>query len=334
MIVARPCQTAIPIQERSQIGEARRTAARVCAQAGLGEGDAGRVAILTTELATNVLIHGGGGTILVQSLGDQGSRVIEVLAVDSGPGMRDLDRCMADGFSTGGTQGTGLGATRRQADFFDAWSHPGAGTVIVARVGNGGYLDHFGAVCLPYPGEQVCGDGWLARASGDAFIVMVVDGLGHGPLAATASDTALEAFEEVHAHSPSAILTLAHARMAATRGGAVAVAACDLAAGTLRYAAVGNISGALVHEGSSRGLVTQNGTVGAQIRVLRELEYPCPQEALLILHSDGVATRWKLNDYPALSSRHPALIAAVLHRDFCRGRDDATVVVARVKEPR
>jgi hypothetical protein len=51
----------------------------------------------------------------------------------------------------------------------------------------------------------------------------------------------------------------------------------------------------------------------------------------LVLHSDGLGTRWNLNAYPGLSAHHPSLIAGVLYRDFKRGTDDVTVLVA--KEP-
>jgi hypothetical protein len=49
------------------------------------------------------------------------------------------------------------------------------------------------------------------------------------------------------------------------------------------------------------------------------------------MHSDGLTSRWKLADYLGLSHRVPALIAAILYRDFKRGRDDTTVLVARLK---
>ena len=47
------------------------------------------------------------------------------------------------------------------------------------------------------------------------------------------------------------------------------------------------------------------------------------------MHSDGLTTHWTLERLPGLAARHPSLIAGVLYRDFKRGRDDVTVVVAR-----
>jgi hypothetical protein len=57
--------------------------------------------------------------------------------------------------------------------------------------------------------------------------------------------------------------------------------------------------------------------------------YPWPAGALLVLASDGISTHWSLDAYPGLRHRDPVLVASVLYRDFVRGRDDATVVVAR-----
>ena len=78
-------------------------------------------------------------------------------------------------------------------------------------------------------------------------------------------------------------------------------------------------------------VVSQPGTAGHLARGIREYTYRWPSGALLVLHSDGVSTHHDLTRYPGLGQRHPALIAGVLLRDAGRGRDDATVVVARVR---
>jgi len=59
------------------------------------------------------------------------------------------------------------------------------------------------------------------------------------------------------------------------------------------------------------------------------MAFPWPAGALLIMHSDGLGTHWDLATYPGLAARHPGLIAAVLYRDYDRGRDDVSVVVIR-----
>jgi hypothetical protein len=77
-------------------------------------------------------------------------------------------------------------------------------------------------------------------------------------------------------------------------------------------------------------LVSHHGTLGAaQPLRAQQFTYECPAGALLIMHSDGLAARWNLSDYPGLQQRHPAVVAGVLYRDKVRVRDDATVLVAR-----
>jgi hypothetical protein len=97
----------------------------------------------------------------------------------------------------------------------------------------------------------------------------------------------------------------------------------------VRYAGVGNIATTLWAPGETRSLVSHNGIVGHEMRKVQVFEYPLPPQGMLVMHSDGVSTRWQLEKYPGLALRDPAVVAAVLYRDFCRGRDDATVVVAR-----
>ena len=70
-------------------------------------------------------------------------------------------------------------------------------------------------------------------------------------------------------------------------------------------------------------------SVGAEMRKVESFDYDCPEHALLVMHSDGLQSRWSLEAYPGLVHRHPATVAAILYRDFVRGRDDITVVVVR-----
>jgi len=129
---------------------------------------------------------------------------------------------------------------------------------------------------------------------------------------------------------PAAALEDAHLSARATRGAAAALAELAPGARTVRFAGVGNVTGALVASGASHSLVSINGTLGHGVVKPREFSYAAPPGALLILASDGLATRWSLEAYPGLGARHPALVAAVLYRDFWRRRDDVTVVAVRL----
>jgi hypothetical protein len=158
----------------------------------------------------------------------------------------------------------------------------------------------------------------------------MTDGSGHGPLAAIAADEAVKAFEANLSHDCIRVVEAIHAALAPTRGAAVAVARVDLAHRLIRFVGIGNIAGAVVSQGVLRRMVTHNGTAGHIAPRIREFTYPWNGSATIILHSDGLSSKWDLDAYPGLATSHPSLIAGVLFRDFRRERDDAAVAVMRV----
>jgi hypothetical protein len=109
----------------------------------------------------------------------------------------------------------------------------------------------------------------------------------------------------------------------------IGIAEIDLSQRLVRYAGIGNISGAIVSDQGARHLVSNNGTVGHDVRKVQEFVYPFPTDAVLVLHTDGLISHWNLNHYPGLLRKAPGLIAGILYRDYQRGTDDVTVVAAR-----
>lgn len=327
---------AIPVAEQSQVGEARRAAVALAAHLGLDETRVGRAALVATELGNNLVRHAGGGRLLIGAGWSAAGPVLDVISVDQGPGM-DVARCLSDGYSTGGTAGTGFGAVRRLSDTFSAYSSPQRGAVALSRIGSvsapvpGAFC--IGGVALAAPGETVCGDAWAARldAGGAQARLLMADGLGHGPDAARAADAAVALLRSDRARgaSPQAVLAAAHTALRGTRGAAAAVVVMDSVARTVVFAGAGNIAGRLLSGVEDRSLLSQHGTVGVQMRTLSDIVYPWPAHACLVLHSDGVTSRWLLGTDAALLQCDPAVIAAWLLRDHLRGRDDATVVVVR-----
>jgi len=316
----------IEIVEASQIGDARRRSKLLAEQAGMSEEQQNNVAIVASELATNLVNHAKDGALLLRAA--DGNAGVELIALDKGPGMADLQRCLADGHSTRGTPGNGFGAIRRLSAEFDIWSEP-SGTAIVARVGEFPRCGTvaIGGVCVPLRGQQRCGDTWTLRESGETLNLLVVDGLGHGVEAAEAADDAVESFAGSTADEPRELLEQIHVRLRGTRGGAVAVAALKSATRAIGYCGVGNISARIDGPAGTRGMVSSNGIVGGQYRRSETFNYEWPSGSIVVLHSDGLQTRWDLSKYPGLRNRHPALIAAVLYRDFARAHDDVTVLV-------
>jgi hypothetical protein len=259
-----------------------------------------------------------------------------VIALDQGRGLANFQACLADGYSSAGTPGRGLGAIVRQSDFVDVASWVGVGTALMARIEPKKSRERptqpnvsFGAVSIAKAGEAVCGDSWAVdRGEGVAASLFVADGLGHGQEAADASVEAVRLFRRFHGHQVATLLDYVHGGLRATRGAAVSVARCDPRAGEVIFAGVGNVAGALAAPTELRRMVSMPGTAGYSVRKIQSFQYPF-HGGLAILCSDGISTSWNLERYPNVAMAHPTLIAAVLYRDFARRRDDATVLVGK-----
>lgn len=322
----------VVLSDETGVGEARRLAAALSEACGFDETRRGKLALVVTEAASNVIHHAGGGEVVLRRLREHGREGFEVLALDRGRGMRNLAQCMVDGYSTRGTAGTGLGSISRNADVFDVFSAPDRGTVLLAQFWNPAppgtpSSARWGAVCLAIRGEEVSGDGWSVSSAGPRTAIALLDGLGHGQGAADATLAGLQCFRANVARGPADTLAPMHEALRPTRGAAAAIAVVDGGAGQLRFAGVGNCSASIVSPGTRTiGLPSHNGTLGARLPRVNELSYAWPPEAVLIMHTDGLGTRWNLDDYSGLIRRHPSVVAAVLYRDFSRNRDDVTVL--------
>ena len=329
---------AFDVQESSQVGEARRRSVLLARRLDFDEETCGRLALVVTELGTNLVRHAQRGRLLVAARDGAAGEAIEVIALDSGPGMPDIDHCLRDGVSSSTTPGTGFGAVRRLADEFAAFSSAPGGTVVLARIAQrrGAARKRLseryahGAVSVPAAGETQCGDAWAIVQQAGRASVLVVDGLGHGPDAETAAQACVAVFGAAPFDAPSAILARAHVDMRATRGASAAVARLDADAREVTFCGVGNIAGRLTSGLGDRSFLCQHGTLGLQLTPLQDVTVAWPDHALLVMHSDGLAGRWDLRKTPGLLQCDPAIIAAWLIRDHIRGRDDATVIVVRV----
>lgn len=316
------------VDDFSHVGEVRRAAVSLAEGLDLDEVRAGKLAIIVTELASNIVKHAGRGEIILTVTATS----LEILALDKGPGIPNMLESLQDGYSTGGTAGNGLGAIKRMASEFGHYSRPGQGTVFHAsfrKDGSDPALDLLGGLAVPLKGESVCGDTWAFVKTEEGLRIMVADGLGHGLPAYEASQQAATVFKEQGRISPQESLQLLHNSLRSTRGAAVSIADVDFGKQIVNFCGVGNVLGTLSDMASSKSLIAHNGTVGVQVRKIQSFPYPWNTDALLVIHSDGVTGHFNFKDYPGLSFKHPQLIAGVIYRDHQRVNDDSTVVVVR-----
>ena len=320
----------VPITDESSVGEARRKALLTAQRLGFDETRSGEMALLATESSRNVLVHGGGGQLVILAMQENDHAVARILAMDQGPGIANVAQAMKDGYSTAGTMGGGMGAMRRIASDLEVFTGK-HGTVLLLEVGNAPKPNQLqiAGLAVPYPGERFCGDAWDFHETAERMVVLLTDGLGHGRDASEAAREAVATFRKRHEMAPAEILGFLHDSLKKTRGAVAAVAEIRPAEGFLAYAGVGNISASVVTGNSSRSLVSHNGTLGMVTSRIQEFRTPWTRDSVLILHSDGLHSKWDLLSYAGLAARHPAIIGATLLRDFRRHRDDASIVVVK-----
>jgi anti-sigma regulatory factor (Ser/Thr protein kinase) len=296
-----------------------------------GETLLGSLGIVITEIATNLYKHAKQGELILRALREGEWSGVEVLSVDRGPGISDVSKCLEDGFSTAGTKGNGLGSIKRLSTVFDFYSNP-QGTVLLAQIWNrapNGIFPQLGAVCIPYPGEHVCGDAWAWASTPTGHVLITADGLGHGKDAAGAADLAIEVFKESPGVTSALLLQALHSALRSTRGAAISILELNSRDKKIMCSGIGNISSGCVVGDSSKSFVSLNGTIGHHAQRFQEFSYDWPPASLIVVHSDGLQSKWKLSAYPGLQMRHPGLAAGVLYRDFRRDRDDVTVIVIK-----
>ncbi|GAA0769158.1 SpoIIE family protein phosphatase [Ideonella azotifigens] len=328
-------ETTVTVDDHSRIAEVRRAAALLGQTMGLSPELIAQASLVTSELCTNILKYAERGEVWLSTLAANGTAYgLDIVALDRGPGIANFAAAAKDGFSTGGSLGIGLGTMRRAAALFDIYTAPGLGTAVLVRLqekklaapGDDGFV--VGSRMTPIRGEIVSGDSWSCLRFGPSIAVTVVDGLGHGPKAAEAAHAAIETFHRcVRDVGPAQVVQLAHQALLSTRGAVMAVACIDGDAQTLRFAGLGNISAVVHTQGVAVRLSSSDGTVGYGVQRARESSVAWVPRSTLILNTDGLSSRWSLARHPGLLACHPLLIAAVLHRDFARNTDDATVVV-------
>ncbi|WP_432057529.1 SpoIIE family protein phosphatase [Streptomyces sp. bgisy022] len=357
----------VPVRDSTRVRDARVAAEEAAAVAGLDERRTAAAALVATELATNLLKYAEGGTMLIDVVDPPvlpegpAARSVQIAALDHGPGIPDVPAALRDGYTTTRSLGAGLGTCRRLADDFALHSAPGRGTVAVARLtrgpapgaagrspgphagpgGNGEWRAagvRAGGVNVPYASATHSGDAWAWHRSGDRCTLLLADGLGHGTQAARASTAAVEALRQWAHLPPGEILGRLHEALTGTRGAAVAVAQVDTRTERLRFSGIGNV-GARLREGDRwRALLSRPGIVGVhRPGRVREDDLPWTGDSLLILHTDGLPSRWSPAPDAGRPPADPAVTAAVTVRDASSSalpvRDDTAVAVLAPDPP-
>jgi anti-sigma regulatory factor (Ser/Thr protein kinase) len=354
----------LPVEGPSHVHAAVAMAGAAATHAGLTPADRAGLALIATELATNLARHARDGRLVATATEPGPAAWVQLAAVDHGPGIPDVAAAMADGYSTANSLGGGLGACRRAATVFDLWTSAtparpatsGAGTAIIARIGPGALFNlsdapnlpdtsnpigpshpaspsgpiRVGGILAAQPGEQESGDAWGVTWDAGTITLVIMDGLGHGPDAAKAAANGLhEVIDPVGpaGQDPVTLLGRLDRRLLGGRGAVAAVA--RLSQDRLTFGGVGNIGARLGPSGRTHGLVSSMGTLGLGQRLRPQASVtPWRGSSLFTAHSDGIRSSWDLSRYPGVTGHDPAVMAALIWRDAATRGDDAAVVIA------
>ena len=122
----------LPVREASDILLVRQFVRECAAELGFSVLDQTKIVTAASELGRNTLIHGGGGTMRLETFVKNDRRGLRLTFEDKGPGIADIEQAMTDGFSTKGGLGLGLGGSKHLVDEFEVVSRVGEGTRVTA----------------------------------------------------------------------------------------------------------------------------------------------------------------------------------------------------------
>lgn len=120
----------LPVVTEGDVVTVRRRAQAIAHDRGLGTFAVAALTTAASELARNVITHGGGGTCTVEALSSDGKHGVRMVFRDRGPGIADVPRVLAGGYSTAKSLGLGLSGSKRLVDEFAIESALGQGTVV------------------------------------------------------------------------------------------------------------------------------------------------------------------------------------------------------------
>ena len=337
--MADDAQLIFNVADRSYFALLKKRIHALAVDSGFSEERTGKVDIIVAELVTNLVKHAGGGQLVVKKIKDVShGDGIEIVSIDNGPGIGDVKRMMQDGVSTTNTLGHGLGAIQRLSDICEIYTQKNWGTVFLSRIFKSEKESNkkpraveISSLVLPKPGEELCGDGFYYKLTKEKLKLFLGDGLGHGPEAAKAVNTAIDVFKRNVEETPVEIIRDLHQSVRKTRGLVACVAIFYFKEKLWRICGVGNISTKVSSYVNTKNYVAHNGIIGHNIpNTMKDQEVPYEPGQNIILCSDGLKNRWDLIKYPGILKNDLSILTAALYKDNTRNSDDASIAAAKI----
>ncbi|MCX6252613.1 MAG: SpoIIE family protein phosphatase [Bacteroidetes bacterium] len=340
----------LQIENESDIGECRRKGVVFAKQNGFNDIATGEVAIMITEMGTNVLKHGGGkGKLMMCRIRDTSFNTgLEFWCCDFGKGFTDIDLAIQDGYTNSNSLGIGLGSIQRLSDEFEINPEKNIDFNQVKLAGTSEFKNCIrtrkwlqkskwnglnrnlliGASSRAKPGEQLNGDTYvITHLSGTVAVASVIDGLGHGKEANRASQMAKELIVSKPDMAVDALINQVHNTIKGTRGATVGIIRIDTGNNRLFFSGIGNIEGQIYSNAKKTNLLSYGGIVGHNIRTPRVFELDFNKGDTVCLYSDGIISRWQYEEIDWEQS--PQENAEYIVNQYSRISDDATVLIIR-----
>lgn len=327
----------LTLSDRSYVSLVKKDIKKIAEGIGFDANRLAEIEIIISEVASNIIKHTPGGSILVKHVVKGSLEGIEIISIDNGPGMSNPLMMLKDGVSTTKTLGQGLGAIKRLSDNFDIYSVPKWGTILLARIFKNPEADikskdifNISTLMVPKSGEEFCGDGFKFFTRKSTCQVLAFDGLGHGPEAYKASEAAIKSFTQTQNLDPADRLRSMSTSIKNTRGGVGMIFSIDQKKNSLTFCGVGNISARVLTEGKLKSCISYNGIVGHTFpNTINSNTINWAKEEYLIITSDGIISRWDVNALANIMKYDMSIVAASLFKDFARGNDDTLIMIIK-----
>lgn len=338
----------IRIEEPHEVSLARREIANFSKKIGFKEKEIEQISLAVTELGENLIKHETDKGVIKYFYFEEGLKSgIEIVSSDRGPGIADINVVIEDGFSSKNSLGIGLGAVKRMMSEFTIKNkslnqnsrlieEKKVGTKIITRK----YLIPENVLASEFTkktifsvfsrgklGELYNGDNYVLKHFNNFTLFSVIDGLGHGRGADLASIEARACILENYDKTLEEILNLVHNRLKKTRGAALSIGLIDFKKMIFKYAGIGNVLTRVYNSLEPIRPVNYNGTLGVALRTYKVMEYNWNVNNVIVMTSDGISTRYNLDDHPEFKYKHPMIIGNNIFKEFGKNHDDATILI-------
>ena len=238
----------VHIRSEADVAAAAREGRALAGRLGFSPTEAAHAATAISEVASNIWLYAGAGTVDLVPMEEPSGAALTVVASDSGPGIADVDRAMRDGYSSRGGMGLGLPGARRLMDEFSIVSAAGRGTTVTMTRRRRDSLAESASRSLVEWGSAGAREDRQAVVAPFRYGVLIaaVTGLGGGRTAADAARAAAGLLRERPAESPIVLVEHCHRALRGTSGAAMALASFSQLDARMTWLSVGSADCLLV----------------------------------------------------------------------------------------